>query len=75
VRLLCTKIADAAIEGRRQLEAQQKDSEPVEGEEAEAPVQEQSTVSAPEVVEAASPAEFEPEPVRAVEPELVAKEA
>jgi small subunit ribosomal protein S2 len=27
VRLLCSKIADAAVEGRRELEAQQKDSE------------------------------------------------
>src|SRR5215470_9211470 len=27
VRLLCTKIADAAVEGRRELEARQKDSE------------------------------------------------
>ncbi len=34
VRLLCTKIADAALEGRRELESQQKDQEP--GEEAEA---------------------------------------
>ncbi len=75
VRLLCSKIADAAVEGRRQLEAQQKDSEPAEGEEAEAPVQEQSNVSAPEAVETASPAEFEPEPVRVIEPELVAEEA
>jgi small subunit ribosomal protein S2 len=33
VRLLCAKIADAAIEGRRELEAQQKDSEVKEGEE------------------------------------------
>ena len=33
VRLLSAKIADAVIEGRRQLEAQQKDSEPAEGEE------------------------------------------
>jgi len=32
VRLLCSKIADAVIEGRRELEARQKDSEPAEGE-------------------------------------------
>src|SRR5438105_2646416 len=32
VRLLCSKIADAVIEGRRELEAQQKDSETPEGE-------------------------------------------
>jgi small subunit ribosomal protein S2 len=30
VRLLCAKIADAVIEGRRQLEAQHKDSEELE---------------------------------------------
>src|SRR5437879_8061235 len=30
VRLLCAKIADAVIEGRRQLEAQRKDEEPQE---------------------------------------------
>jgi len=30
VRLLCSKIADAVIEGRRELEAQQKDEEPQE---------------------------------------------
>jgi small subunit ribosomal protein S2 len=29
VRLLSAKIADAAVEGRRELEARQKDSEPV----------------------------------------------
>ncbi len=28
VRLLCSKIADAAVEGRRELEARQKDNEP-----------------------------------------------
>ena len=33
VRLLSAKIADAVIEGRRELEAQQKDTEAVEGEE------------------------------------------
>jgi small subunit ribosomal protein S2 len=30
VRLLCSKIADAAVEGRRELEARQKDNEPQE---------------------------------------------
>src|SRR5215471_8883205 len=34
VRLLCTKIADAALEGRRQLEAQQKDQEPLDEDDA-----------------------------------------
>ena len=33
VRLLCAKIADAAVEGRRELEAQQKDTETSEAEE------------------------------------------
>jgi small subunit ribosomal protein S2 len=33
VRLLCTRIADAVVEGRRTLEAQQKDTEAAEGEE------------------------------------------
>lgn len=71
VRLLCSKIADAAIEGRRQLEAQQKDEEPVEGEEAEAPVQDDfssSETSAP-----ADSAEYEAS--NAAVPELVAEEA
>ncbi len=36
VRLLCAKIADAAVEGRRELEARQKDTEqPQEGEQGE----------------------------------------
>src|SRR5256884_437794 len=39
VRLLSSKIADAVIEGRRELEAQQKDKEPAE---AEAPTEETS---------------------------------
>lgn len=61
VRLLCTKIADAALEGRRQLEAQQKDQEPGEEEGAlPAPVEAQN-VNSPE---AAPP-----------EPELVSEEA
>jgi len=33
VRLLCAKIADAVIEGRQELEARQKDSEPTREEE------------------------------------------
>jgi small subunit ribosomal protein S2 len=64
VRLLCAKIADAAVEGRRELEAQQKDAEPQETEEptspevttAEAPAQTQAT---PEVQ--ATPAQTAPE--------------
>src|SRR5947209_3042755 len=42
VRLLCAKIADAVIDGRRELEAQQKDSEPGE---AEAPTEEPSSTA------------------------------
>ena len=71
VRLLCSKIADAAIEGRRQLEAQQKDEEPVEGEEAEAPIQDDFSSS-----EANAPADnAEYEASNAAVPELVAEEA
>ncbi len=33
VRLLCARIADAVVEGRRTLEAQQKDTEAAESEE------------------------------------------
>ncbi len=40
VRLLCARIADAVVEGRRTLEAQQKDTEATEGEE---PVEATST--------------------------------
>jgi small subunit ribosomal protein S2 len=49
VRLLCSRIADAVIEGRRVLEAQRKDSEAAEGEEpieaAEAPASDQVAYS------------------------------
>jgi len=77
VRLLCAKIADAAVEGRRQLEALQKDTEAVEGEEAapvEIPATAESTEAAPaqETPAAAEPvSEATPAPA---EPELVAKE-
>ncbi|HLW00289.1 MAG TPA: 30S ribosomal protein S2 [Ktedonobacterales bacterium] len=69
VRLLCTKIADAALEGRRQLEAQQKDQEPGEEEAAIPELREEAGIetAAPEVTpeaEAAPP-----------EPELVSEEA
>jgi len=62
VRLLCTKIADAALEGRRQLEAQQKDQEPAAEEEGAAP--ESLEVQRMVTSETASP-----------EPELVSEEA
>jgi small subunit ribosomal protein S2 len=44
VRLLCAKIADAAVEGRRELEAKQKDVEPEDG---ETPIEE---IAASEIV-------------------------
>jgi small subunit ribosomal protein S2 len=84
VRLLCAKIADAVIEGQRQLEAQQKDSEAAEGET-------EATEAAPSAEYAPAPVETTPvpeqEPATAVpseageagnpatEPELVAKES
>ena len=84
VRLLASKIADAVIEGRRELEARQKDSEPAEIEAAETtsfvepepalPAPGEST--APESVEHAentAGAENEHAEVQQ-EPELVAKE-
>lgn len=69
VRLLCTKIADAALEGRRQLEAQQKDQEP-SGEDIGLPEvsEEQSTASAASEVSSE-------ELVTPSEPELVPEEA
>jgi small subunit ribosomal protein S2 len=87
VRLLCAKIADAAVEGRRLLEAQQKDGEPTGEEETPTPVEVTSNVEtepvstpvapSPEVIEPAPSVDQEPEPVAAPreEPELVAKEA
>lgn len=90
VRLLCAKIADAAVEGRRELEARQKDAE---GGEAEEPITigteaEATGESGAENVAAVTPAP-EGEPVAAAvasvapepaapapaEPELVAREA
>ena len=85
VRLLCAKIADAAVEGRRELEARQKDDESKESELVE-------TTTPPEITEAeltavpeASPVVSEALPVvesvseevaeTPAEPELVAKEA
>ena len=81
VRLLCAKIADAAVEGRRQLEALQKDNEEVEKEEREEPVAAESLLPAPEAEVAAPPETAEPAEVPAeeastpAEPELVTKEA
>ena len=77
VRLLCSKIADAAVEGRRELEARQKDNEPKESEAESEP----SEAAAPEIREAelsvvppAPPTEEATVETQA-EPELVAKEA
>jgi small subunit ribosomal protein S2 len=80
VRLLCAKIADAAVEGRRQLEAQQKDSEEAEREEREEPVALES-LPVPEAEAAVLPEAAEPvaeqteEASSPAEPELVTKEA
>jgi small subunit ribosomal protein S2 len=67
VRLLCSKIADAAVEGRRQLEALQKDTETPEGEEA-TPVEITSTAEAaapaPAVTTEAAPAATEAVPAQ-----------
>lgn len=67
VRLLCAKIADAVIEGRRELEALQKDEQPGQG---EPPVE----LQLPEAAPVTEVTEVEEPPVQA-EPELVAKEA
>jgi small subunit ribosomal protein S2 len=87
VRLLSAKIADAVIEGRRELEAQQKDSEPEEIE-ASAPEEPSVAINADESVSISIPDEVvvvqetpeisaEPELVaeKSAEPELVAEEA
>jgi small subunit ribosomal protein S2 len=84
VRLLASKIADAVIEGRRELEARQKDSEPAEAETTEttefvesAPALpapgESSTLEAVERAESTANAGDEHVEVQQ-EPELVAKE-
>jgi len=87
VRLLSAKIADAVIEGRRELEAQQKDSEPEEIE-ASAPEEPSEAINANESVSISIPEEVvvvqetpeisaEPElgAEKSAEPELVAEEA
>jgi len=77
VRLLSAKIADAVVEGRRELEAQQKD---IEREEAEANAPEESLEAINEVegVSISNPEEVEvgqQTPELSTEPELVAEEA
>ncbi|GHO43098.1 30S ribosomal protein S2 [Ktedonospora formicarum] len=69
VRLLCAKIADAAVEGRRQLDALNKDEETTEE---ETQVEEQTVVTS---AEESAPASAEAEPASASsEGELVTKE-
>jgi small subunit ribosomal protein S2 len=85
VRLLCTKIADAAVEGRRELEARQKDSEQAREEEAsiitEAAQSDVEREAAPAFEKEAAaqppeePPEAEPSASTEAEPELVAKES
>jgi small subunit ribosomal protein S2 len=87
VRLLCAKIADAAVEGRRELEARQKDVEaPEEGELAAATGSADHEGQAAPVAPAseempAQQAQLQPVPTAdvettvAAEPELVGKEA
>src|SRR6266699_1412822 len=74
VRLLCAKIADAAVEGRRELEAHQKESEP---EEAEAGTPEEPSTSEEKSANFSVPVEemVEETPETSAEPELVAEEA
>jgi small subunit ribosomal protein S2 len=67
VRLLCQKIADAAVEGRRQHEAHQKDR----AERAAAPGEDEGRTAAPPV----SLEEFGPEPSGEAEAEPVATAA
>ena len=78
VRLLSSKIADAIIEGRRELEAQQKDAGPQEVEEETAPLPVPASPEA-EAEDTALPVpvenEMEENLETAAEPELVTKEA
>lgn len=73
VRLLCARIADAAIEGRRELEARMKDSEEAAAEADEAAERPEAVINAEEL-DMAPPA-LPAEEASVAEPELVAKEA
>ncbi len=89
VRLLCAKMADAAVEGRRQLEAQQKDAEPTAEQDVfelgtlpELPAPTSASAPTPEASEAPAPSETAisaevdaPSAAAPAEPELVAEEA
>src|SRR6266568_1669573 len=76
VRLLSSKIADAVIEGRRELEARQKDRE-LEEVEAGVPGESSPAASEAESVSSSVPVEevVEETPETPAEPELVTKEA
>ncbi|HXL35939.1 MAG TPA: 30S ribosomal protein S2, partial [Ktedonobacteraceae bacterium] len=77
VRLLSAKIADAVVEGRRELEAQQKDIERKEAE-ANAPEEAPEAINEVEGVSISNPEEVEvvqQTPEISAEPELVAEEA
>ena len=77
VRLLSAKIADAVVEGRRELEAQQKDIERKEAE-ANAPEESPEAINEVEGVSISNPEEVEvgqQTPELSTEPELVAEEA
>jgi small subunit ribosomal protein S2 len=72
VRLLCAKIADAAVEGRRELEALQKDSEPSgESEEPTPSVVELTVPVVPAVEVAPAPAPAVPVAEVSPAPEVV----
>lgn len=83
VRLLCSKIADAVLEGRRQLEAARKDEEqPEEGEAVEAGATPAESIEAPassagqEAAPAeAAEAEAPTESAETAEPELATQDA
>jgi len=70
VRLLCAKIADAAVEGRRELEAQQKDAEPQGSEEPTATEVTTAEVAAPAETQATPAAQ--PAPATQTAPEAPA---
>jgi small subunit ribosomal protein S2 len=77
VRLLSAKIADAVIEGRRELEAQQKDSES-EAVEVGEPEESSQAINTEESISIAIPDELELSQETqelSAEPELVAEEA
>ncbi len=79
VRLLCARIADAVVEGRRELDARQKDNEPTDAEiaagpEAVAPSEQPVEIAYSTDADVATSNHVET-PAEATEPELVAEEA